>query len=41
MFFEAFFRSDRYYYSVQPGDGRARSATRPRAAAPRSTGRRK
>jgi GntR family transcriptional regulator len=41
MFFEACFRSDRYYYSVQPGDGRARSAARARAAAPCSTGKRK
>jgi GntR family transcriptional regulator len=35
MFFEGSFRSDRYYYSVQPGDGRARSASRPRLLASR------
>jgi DNA-binding GntR family transcriptional regulator len=38
MFFEGCFRSDRYYYSVQPGDGRARNAIRPRPATPRLDG---
>ncbi len=36
MFFEGYFRSDRYYYSVQPGDGRTRHAlqSRPATAGP-------
>ena len=33
MFFEGYFRSDRYYYSVQPGDGRTRHALLSRSAA--------
>lgn len=41
MFFEGCFRSDRYYYSVQPGDGRVRSAARPRPATPLPRGPRK
>jgi GntR family transcriptional regulator len=41
MFFEAYFRSDRYYYSVQPGDGRVKHASGPRATAARPTRTRK
>ena len=37
MFFEAYFRADRYYYSVQPDGERARHTARQRPLATRSS----
>jgi hypothetical protein len=40
MFFEGYFRADRYYYSVQPDGERARRTPRQRPLAVRSSPRR-